>query len=217
MQGNTTTHVILCRHGESQGNLERRFGGHGATPLTERGREQARCTGRCLASERIDVVYSSDLGRAIETAALICREIGANSHESTALRERSVGELTGLTFDEARERYPEAYAALLRREPNACPPGGESYAQCRVRVAAFLAHALSRHAGSRILLVSHNLTLHQLIFHILGIELGAFPPQLSLQIDHCALHRFEHQDDGTWRVIALNDRGHLSSLVEPLP
>jgi probable phosphoglycerate mutase len=212
MQGNSTTHVILCRHGESQGNLEHRFGGHGATPLTERGRDQARSTGRYLSSERIDVVYSSDLGRATETAALICRELGTNSHASSALRERSVGELTGLTFDEARERYPEAYAALLRREPDACPPGGESYVQCRARAAAFLAQTLSAHAGSRILIVSHNLTLHQLIFHILGIELGALSARLSFQIDHCALHRFERLGDGNWRVVALNDRGHLGAI-----
>jgi probable phosphoglycerate mutase len=212
MQGNITTHVILCRHGETQGNLERRFGGHGATPLTERGREQARSTGRHLAGENVDVVYSSDLERAIETAALIGREIGQKSHASTALRERSVGELTDLTFDEARARYPEAYAALLRREPDACPPGGESYAQCRARAAAFLAQTLSDHAGARILIVSHNIALHQLIFHILGIELGAISARLSFQIDHCALHRFARLGDGTWQVVALNDRGHLGAI-----
>jgi probable phosphoglycerate mutase len=212
MQGNISTHVILCRHGETEGNVERRFGGHGATPLTERGRAQARATGRCLVDQRIDVVYSSDLCRASETAALICREIGGNSHAHAALRERSVGELTGLTFDEARDRYPEAYAALLRREPNACPPGGESYAQCRARAAAFLAETLARHAGSRILLVSHNIALHQLILHILGIELDAVSARLIFQIDNCALHRFERLADATWKVVALNERSHLGEL-----
>jgi probable phosphoglycerate mutase len=212
MQGNTTTHVILCRHGESEGNREHRFGGHGPTPLTERGRAQAERTGRHLIASGIDVVYSSDLGRALETAQLICRQIGAISHASEALRERSVGELTGLTFDEARVRYPEVYAALLRREPDACPPGGESYLQCRARAAAFLEKILSDHAGRRILLVSHNITLHQLIFHILGIAPGAMSARLLFQVDNCALHRFEHKADGGWRIVALNERTHLTAL-----
>jgi probable phosphoglycerate mutase len=212
MQDKATTHIILCRHGESEGNRERRFGGHGATPLTDRGRAQAELTGTFLAHHDIDVVYSSDLARAVETAALICGKIGANSQLSTALRERSVGALTGLTFDEARDRYPDAYAALLRREPDACPPGGESYVQCRARAAAFLEQILSNHAGSRILFVSHNITLHQLIFHILGIAHNATSARLIFQVDNCALHHFERLEDGGWRIHALNERTHLSKL-----
>src|SRR3954465_3816953 len=102
-----STHIILCRHGESEGNRGRRFGGHGATPLTDRGREQARSAGKSLIGSGVDVVYSSDLPRAVETAQLICDEIQCGSKLSSALRERSVGQLTGLTFEEAQQRFPD--------------------------------------------------------------------------------------------------------------
>jgi probable phosphoglycerate mutase len=207
-----TTHVILCRHGESEGNRDRRFGGHGPTPLTDHGRAQARATGERLAQSGIDVAYASDLARAVETAALVCGALDVTPQVTPALRERSVGDLTGLTFEEARERFPEAYAALLRREPDACPPGGESYVQCRERSVALFEEVVARHVGHSILLVSHNLTLHQLIFHVLGIAYDARALHVYFQIDNCALHRFERQDGGPWKVTALNERAHLDDL-----
>src|SRR5579884_3332156 len=100
------TTIILVRHGESEGNAARRFGGHGPTPLTPRGREQARAAGKALAGE-VDVVYCSDLPRAVQTAEEICASTGGQPIVTPALRERSVGELTGLTFEEAREKFPE--------------------------------------------------------------------------------------------------------------
>jgi len=63
-----TTHVVIIRHGQSQGNAEGRFGGHTDTPLSPRGRRQATATARALASEKFNAIYSSDLPRAIETA-----------------------------------------------------------------------------------------------------------------------------------------------------
>src|SRR5438876_9255933 len=110
------TTIILCRHGESEGNAEGRFGGHGPTSLTARGREQARAAGRVLAREGLDVIYASDLVRAVQTAEEIAALCGLGAAHTPALRERSVGDLTGLTFEEAQAKFPDAYAALMRRE-----------------------------------------------------------------------------------------------------
>src|SRR5262245_13840630 len=137
------TALVLCRHGESAGNVEQRFGGHGATPLTERGRSQARALGRALAETGIDAVYTSDLPRARETAELIGSETGIAPELAPALRERSVGDLTDLTFAEAEARFPEAFRALMNRERDACPPGGETYRACQLRVVALLDRVLA--------------------------------------------------------------------------
>ena len=81
------THLYLVRHGQSAGNAEGRFGGHGTTPLSELGRKQAQLTAKALAKERIQVIYSSDLHRALNAigqgdtvyalslihAAVVCR------------------------------------------------------------------------------------------------------------------------------------------------
>jgi probable phosphoglycerate mutase len=207
-----TTTVILCRHGESEGNRERRFGGHGPTPLTERGRAQARATGRLLTRSGVDAIYTSDLARAAETAALIGAQLGITPRATDALRERSVGELTGLTFEEAHARFPEIFAALMRREPHNCPPGGETYVQCRMRAAGLLEQVLREHAGRRVLLVSHNVALYQLMLHVLGLGDETAAPRIAFQIDNCALHRFEHLDNGLWKVVALNEAMHLESV-----
>jgi broad specificity phosphatase PhoE len=170
---------------------------------------QAAATGRVLATAGIDLIYTSDLVRATETASLIGEATGAAIQATSALRERSVGQFTGLTFEEAQQRFPDAFATLLRREPDACPPGGETYIECRIRAAAFLDQALSQHQGKRIVLVSHHLTLYLLILHVLGLEGRAQSQRVFFQVDNCALHRFEHLENQGWRVLALNERGHL--------
>jgi probable phosphoglycerate mutase len=205
-----STTVILCRHGESEGNRERRFGGQGPTPLTVNGRAQALATGQALARTGVDLIYTSDLPRAAETAALISQAMGVTPEATTALRERSVGQLTGLTFDEARIRFPEGYAALLRRDLEVSPPGGESVADCRLRAVTFLGQALARHQGARILLVSHYVTLHMLIRHVVGLEGSAIGSSVAFQVDNCALHRLEWIEASTWKVVALNERAHLA-------
>ncbi|HEY0172637.1 MAG TPA: histidine phosphatase family protein, partial [Pyrinomonadaceae bacterium] len=63
-----STRVLLIRHGQSQGNAERRVGGHSPTPLSELGHRQAEATARALVNERVTAVYSSDLLRAVQTA-----------------------------------------------------------------------------------------------------------------------------------------------------
>ena len=76
MSTNETTRVLLVRHGQSQGNAERRFGGHSPTPLSELGRRQAGATARTLAAEGVTAIYSSDLLRAVETAEPLARTTG---------------------------------------------------------------------------------------------------------------------------------------------
>jgi 2,3-bisphosphoglycerate-dependent phosphoglycerate mutase len=207
------TRLIFVRHGQSEGNRERRFGGHGPTPLTELGRAQASATGRALASSGADFLYASDLARAVETAELIGAELGLSPVRSSALRERSVGELTGLTFEEAQQRYPDAYAAMMRREADACPPGGETYAQCRSRAVDFVEELAARHAGARIVIVSHHLTLYQLITHVFGLDGTSVRGRLIVQIDNCAVHTVDRLESGIWHVHGINERAHLAKLM----
>jgi broad specificity phosphatase PhoE len=207
------TRLILCRHGESEGNRDKRFGGHGPAGLTERGRAQAQATGARLQRRGADILYSSDLPRASQTADLIGQQLALAPQLTAALRERSVGIFTGLSFDEARERHPDEYSVLLQRDPSAAPADGESYLQCQARVATFLDQALSEHTGQSIIVVSHHLALHLAVMHILSLPLTAAGPNVYIQIHNCALHRFEHYEDGNWQLLALNDTNHLRGLL----
>src|SRR5438874_632138 len=117
------TEILLLRHGRSEGNDEGRFGGHGPTPLSARGHAEAQATARALAGEGgLTAIFSSDLPRAVETARPISEATGIAVSTTPALRERSVGVLTGLTFAEAEARHPEAFDALVRRQSGARPP-----------------------------------------------------------------------------------------------
>lgn len=208
----STTHVVIIRHGQSQGNAEGRFGGHTDTPLSARGHKQAAATARTLASEEFTAIYSSDLPRAIETATPLAKLTGAPLITTDALRERSVGVMEGLTFEEAAEQHPEQYQALLRRDFDHVLLGGESYRQTLDRASRKLDEAIEQHKGGRIALFAHTGTICILILHIMGALDAPELKPVWIATANCGISRFDLRDDGFVRVLALNDTRHLAGI-----
>jgi 2,3-bisphosphoglycerate-dependent phosphoglycerate mutase len=205
----TATEVLLIRHGQSEGNEGGRFGGHGPTPLTALGHRQARAAGEAIAAEGgLDVIYGSDLKRAMQTAEPICAATGLILRTTAALRERHVGIFTGMTFAEAEAQHPVEFAAMMARDIDAAPPEGESPRERMTHVARFFDDAVAKHEGERICFVSHAFTLNLLLRHLLGMT----SPQAFIRSDNCALHRLRRQENGFWNVLALNDKRHLVGL-----
>ena len=207
-----TTRILLVRHGQSQGNAEGRFGGHTATPLSARGRRQAEAAARALASEKITAIYSSDLLRAVQTAEPLARLTNLEIKRTTAFRERSVGVMEGLTFEEAAEQHPEQYAALIRRDFEHVILGGESYRQMLDRASEKLDHAISRHKGGRICVFSHTGTICILTLHLMGALDAPELRPVWITTTNCGITRIEVRDDGFVRVLAVNDTRHLAGL-----
>ncbi|HEX8190557.1 MAG TPA: histidine phosphatase family protein [Pyrinomonadaceae bacterium] len=207
-----TTRVLLVRHGQSQGNAESRFGGHSPTPLSELGHRQAEATARALAKERVTAVYSSDLLRAVQTAEPLARAAGLEITKTPALRERSVGLMEGLTFEEAAAAHPEEYAALLRRDFERVLAGGESYRQLLDRAAAELDRAAERHRGGTVALFSHAGTICILVLHLMGALDAPHLKPVWLSSSNCGITRFELRSDGFVRVSTLNDTRHLTGV-----
>jgi broad specificity phosphatase PhoE len=207
-----STHVIIIRHGQSQGNAEGRFGGHTDTPLSPRGRKQAEATAQALASEEFSAIYSSDLPRAIETASPLARLTGVSLQTTDALRERSVGVMEGLTFEEAAELHPEQYQALLRRDFEHVLLGGESYRQTLDRASRQLDEAIEQHKGGRIAIYAHTGTICILILHLMGALDAPELKPVWIATTNCGIARFELRDDGFVRVLAINDTRHLMAL-----
>jgi 2,3-bisphosphoglycerate-dependent phosphoglycerate mutase len=206
------TRILLSRHGQSLGNAERRFGGHSPTPLSERGRAEAEATGRALAAEGVTAIYSSDLLRAVETAAPLARETGLAVNSRESLRERNVGRMEGLTFGEAAERYPDEYAALIRRDFDHVLPGGESFRQMLDRASAELDRALQLHRGGTIAVFTHSGTICILALHLMGALDAPELRPVWISSSNCGITRFELQHGGLVRVIAVNDTRHLAGL-----
>jgi broad specificity phosphatase PhoE len=210
----TSTRVLLIRHGQSQGNAERRFGGHSATPLSELGRAQAEATARALRDEGVTAIYSSDLLRAVETAEALARETGLAVRSTDAFRERSVGRMEGLTFEDAAEQFPEEYAALLRRDFDHVLLGGESYRQLLDRAARELDRAVEAHRGGTVAVFSHTGTICILALHLMGALDAPELRPVWVASANCGVTRFHIQHGGLIRVLAVNDTRHLAGLSE---
>lgn len=206
------TRVILVRHGQSEGNVGQRFGGHSATPLSPLGRAQAEATARALASEGVTAIYSSDLRRAVETAEPLARLTSLEPKLSSAFRERSVGQMEGLTFEDAAREYPDEYAALLRRDFEHVILGGESYRQLLDRAAAELDRAINSNVGGTIAVVSHTGTICILALHLMGALDAPHLRPVWIASSNCGVTRFSIHEDGFIRVAAVNDTRHLAGL-----
>jgi broad specificity phosphatase PhoE len=208
----TSTHVLLIRHGQSEGNAEGRFGGHTATPLSPRGRKQALATAQALSSESISAIYSSDLARATETAKPLAALTGLPVNATEAFRERSVGVMEGLTFEDAAAHHPEQYAALLRMDFEHVLKGGESYRQLLGRARQKLDDVIAQNKGGRIAVFSHTGTICILALHLIGALNSPEPKPVWISSSNCGVTRFELRDDGFVRVLGLNDTRHLTGI-----
>lgn len=203
------THVLLIRHGQSEGNAERRFGGHTATPLSPRGRKQAHATAQALKDDSLTAIYSSDLARAVETAQPLAALTGLPINSTDAFRERSVGVMEGLTFEDAAQRHPDEYAALLRRDFEHVLSGGESYRQLLGRARDKLDAIIEQHKGGRIAVFSHTGTICIMALHLMGALDAPELKPVWISTANCGITRFELRSDGFVRVLAVNDTRHL--------
>src|SRR5215203_5714177 len=206
------TYVLLIRHGQSRGNAERRFGGHTATPLSARGLKQAQATARTLKSESLTAIYSSDLARAIETASPLSEMTGLPINDTVAFRERSVGVMEGLTFEDAAQQHPEQYAALLRRDFEQVLTGGESYRQLLDRAREKLDEIIAQNRGGKSAVFSHTGTICILALHLMGALDSPELKPVWISSGNCGISRFELREDGFVRVVNLNDTSHLSNI-----
>jgi 2,3-bisphosphoglycerate-dependent phosphoglycerate mutase len=204
-----TTRLYLIRHGQSAGNAEGRFGGHSATPLSSLGKRQALLTGRVLSNEKIDAVYSSDLLRAVESAEPLAKSLGLSVDRTNAFRERHVGVLEGLTFDEAKENFPEDFNALVSRHLAHVITGGESYRHLLDRAVAALENILEVHEGGRVAVFAHTGTICFLTLYLLGAIHDGTTHTPWLITSNCGINRFEFRGRDNVRVLALNDTRHL--------
>jgi len=141
--------LILLRHGQSIWNLENRFTGWKDIPLSDQGIREAKASGTLMKSHNIaiDLVFSSVLERANETAKLAISEMSLNHlwnekkelimNRDQALNERDYGDLVGLNKQETSDKYGKEQVHTWRRSYNVPPPGGESLKDVVKRVSPF--------------------------------------------------------------------------------
>jgi len=148
------TTLLLARHGETDWNRDGRWQGWADPPLNAAGRAQARQLAAQLRSTPFDAVYSSDLRRAHETAAIVAAPHGVQVVADAGLREIDIGSWSGLTRAELEARFPHGER-----------PDGETREEHSARVVAAVERIARAHLGGTVLLVTHGGTMRALRTH----------------------------------------------------
>ena len=161
------TEIFLVRHGQTVSNLERRWQGHQDGKLSETGRDQAARLATCL--PKIDVLYSSPLTRAADTAAAIASQQSLEINLEVGLKEVGFGAWEGMTKPEIQERYPGEYADFRDGSDAARGGTGETFAGVRQRMAESMGEIVRRHPGENVGVVSHGGATRAWVTEILGI------------------------------------------------
>jgi len=180
------TTLLLVRHGETDWNRLGRWQGHSDTPLNARGREQARELAPQL--DGVDVVYSSDLARARETAEILAEELGADVRLDARLRERGFGAWEGLTAAEIEQDFAEAHGRWQAGE-GAGADDAEAFDAFGRRVEACLEEIVRRHPDETVLLIAHGGSIR--VIHALASGLDYVRDHRSIPaVANCVVARY---------------------------
>lgn len=201
---------VFLRHGESVGNAESRWQGQSNYPLTEKGRAQSRALADRWKSDgvKFDLVVSSPLARAKETAEIVASALNVRVEFDPIWLERDIGEMEGLTAEEVHRKPQPPFTTPYD------PVGGDGEGDWALflRAGQALHDLLKRPAGSY-LIVSHGGLLNQLMHAIVGVAPHADPSGVRFRFENTSFARvvyFPHQH--RWAIDAVNDRAHLKSL-----
>jgi len=185
------TKLLLVRHGETDWNRDGRWQGGSDTRLNDVGREQARALAQQLDGE-IDVLYSSDLARARETAEIVAAKLGLEVRLDPRLRERGFGSWEGLTTTEIEERFAEAHRRWLAGE-GAGADDAEAFEDFSARVEEFLSDVLRLHPGEEVLVVSHGGSIR--VIHALAAGVDYVRDhRLIPGVPNCSVARYGARD-----------------------
>ena len=204
----SNTRICFVRHGETNWNAERRMQGHIDIPLNANGISQAERLANALirVKHSFDVIYTSDLERALHTANAVASALSLDVQITPRLRERNVGKLQGLLLAEAPVLLPEIWQRHIARELDHDLGGGESIRTFHQRMQNILELFLNEHRGQSVLAVSHGGSL-DMIYRIVTQQ--ALDAERVAVVPNTSLNWITH-DGSTWSVECWADTSHLS-------
>lgn len=195
----------LVRHGQTVWNTLGQTQGHGNSPLTELGMQQAKDLAEALKEYPIDIIYCSDLGRAVETAEIIGKELNIEIHPTESLREMGFGVWEGMPLREIEKIYPESFK-MWRNEPEKVHiEGGETLDMIKQRQDKLIEELNKKYKNKHILLVSHSVTVRVMLLSFLESHVRNI---YRIKQDNTALNIVEYRNYGPV-IMKMNDTRHL--------
>lgn len=201
-----TTRLFLVRHGATQLTAEDRFSGAAGVDLSSEGRAQATRLADRLAGESIQAVYTSPLGRTVETATLLARPHRLTIVHRDGLREISHGRWEGLTRAEVEARHPQEYESWETDPFTFAPEGGESGLAVLARALPVVREIVLAHEGQQVVVVSHKATLRLVLSSLLGFDARGYRDRLD-QSPAC-LNVVDFRGPARARLMLFNDVSH---------
>jgi alpha-ribazole phosphatase/probable phosphoglycerate mutase len=176
------TKIYLIRHGETEGAETKRYKGHIDVPLSENGIRQIERVTEYLSAEvqkqltslrayELSAIYTSDLSRAVKSAEIIAEPHGLKPIVLPELRERNFGIWEGMSFDEIKEKWPDAFNSWASNPLKFSPMGGESTIELRDRAVKAFNNIVEQHNGHNIAIVSHGGINRIVLCELLGVPL----------------------------------------------
>ena len=200
------TTTLLLRHGQTALSVERRFAGRGDFPLTDLGLEQAAAAAAAIAERgRVDVIISSPLQRAWQTALAVAERTGAPLEADDDLAETDFGSWEGMTFAEVMASWPDEMSAWMAAA-DAAPPGGESFASVAERVDAALDRLLLAYQSKKVVVVSHVTPIKTMVCRAVLAPTAAL---FRIHLDVASVSEAAWFADGPALLRSLNDTAHL--------
>lgn len=168
------TTLYILRHGQSEWNVLNKVQGQENTQLTEEGVRQAHKAAERLIGENIDMIYSSDLSRAHDTAKIVADKLNLEVETLCGIREINFGIWQGLDLETIKKDHGDHYN-LWRTEPHRLSlEKGETLSIVQERVLKDTNRLVSENPGKKILLVSHGTAIKTLILGLLDIDISKY-------------------------------------------
>ena len=197
MQG---TRILLARHAETSAP-DRFHGAESDIGLSDWGAQQAELLGRSLVDAGARALYCSAMRRAMDTAAPVGRALGLEPIIIEALHERRIGPLSGVSREDGWATYAESKARWIAGDLEYTHPGGESFADIRVRVLPILRGLAECHRGETIVIVAHGVVIRVALTSLVA---GFSPSDFDrIAIDFASVNDLWFDGD-SWTARALN-------------
>ena len=187
------TRLYLVRHGELVTSKEWRYVGQMDVELNETGKKQIQNLSGRLSSEQIEMIFSSDLTRTIESAEIIGNKLEIINEPISELREINLGVWEGLTLEEIEESFPED---LLKRSEDIKDfriINGESFSDVKKRVIPKLKDIIEGNVSKRILVIAHGGVNRIIIADALGLDINNIP---RLEQNYACLNIIDYYKSG---------------------
>ena len=179
--------LYVARHGETDYNAQGRYLTFTDAPLNENGFSQTLSLAISLSSYKIDVVVSSPMLRAKQTAEIICSALNIEYYVYDQLTERSVGVFEGLTREEAKNRYPDLWEKQCTKKTDDAPDGGETLRQGCNRVDRVIKQIHDKYKNDSVLVVCHGFVSQAIHRYCKGLS---FEEMLHFSLGNCEFAKY---------------------------